>query len=287
MNNQLIESINRCKLLPYLINIGIDVEVIKNEIVENIDEKEIELFVNRSHQLLSPNAYIESMVFKHVCEYLYEDYKDSVIFENDIKLDIKTVIATSRSLIQRPNITKPSNVVEGFKEPDHKDGFVIISRFERELITERHEGRRQQKGNTVFEGLLPYKIETNPLVDESPTHHIWENNYYVGEPFIQGFYANFNSIEAQFVLWMNSLLLEMLELELDNYNNGLRALNSNNEVVLQFRYWRDQLIGNGASFVGMDSNIAKLEGCDLVLRDDYFNKLKQIIPDIVYYTKVI
>jgi hypothetical protein len=287
MSDQLIECINRSKFLLHLTNIGIDIEATKDAAVESVDENEIEPFANRSHQLLSPNIYVESLVFKHVCQYLYEEYKDSVIFENDIKLDIKTIIATSRSLIQRPNITNPSNVVEGFKEPDHKDDFVIISRFERELITERHEGRRKQKGNTVFEGLLPYGIEINPLVDKSPTHHIWENNYYFGEPFIQGFYANFNSIEAQYVLWMNSLLLNMLELKLDNYNNGLRALNSNNEIILQFRYWRDQLIGNGNSFVGTDSNIAKLEGCDLILREDYFEGLKQIIPDVVFYTKKI
>lgn len=287
MSEQLIESIKRSKFLLYLTDIGIDIETAKNAAVESIDENEIDFFANRSLQLLSPNVYVENLVFKHVCQYLYEEYKDSVIFEKDIKLDIKTIIATSKSLIQRPNITKPSNVVEGFKEPDYKDGFVIISRFERELITERHEGIRQQKSNAVFEGLLPYEIEINPLVDKSPTHHIWENNYYYDKPFIQGFYANFNSIEAQYVLWMNSLLLDMLELELDSYSNGLRALNSNNEIIIKFRYWRDQLIGNGASFVGLDSNIAKLEGCDLVLREDYFNKLKQIIPDVVYYTKII
>ena len=286
MNDQLIESINRSKFLLYLTNIGIDIEAVKNKAVESIDKNEIDFFANRSHQLLSPNVYVESLVFKHVCQYLYGEYKDSVIFENEIKFDIKTIIATSRSLTQRPKITKPSNVVEGFKEPDHENGFVIISRFERELITERYEGRSQQKGNIIFEGLLPYEIEMNPLVDKSPTHHIWDSNYYFGEPFIQGFYANFNSIEAQYVLWMNSLLLNMLELELDDYNNGLRALNSSKEIILQFRYWRDQLIGNGASFVGMDSNIAKLEGCDLILRKDYYDKLCKIIPDVVFYTHV-
>ena len=79
----------------------------------------------------------------------------------------------------------------------------------------------------------------------------------------------------------------MIRLRLDNYNNGLRALNNNDEIVLQFRYWREQLIGNGASFVVMNLNIAKLEGCDLILRKDYFNKLKKIIPNVVYYSEVI
>lgn len=218
---------------------------------------------------------------------MYEEYKDSVFFENDTKLDIKTIIATSKSLIQRPNIIKPSDVMEGFKEPDYEDGFVIISKFERELITESYQGRGKNKGSIVFAGLLPFEVDINPLVEKSPSNHIWESNYYRGEPFIQGFNASYNSIESQYVLWMNSELLNMLELELDNYSNGLRALDDNNEIILKFRYWRDQLIGNGASFVGTDSNISKLEGCDLILREDYFNKLKKIIPDVVYYTNII
>lgn len=287
MTDRLIESINRSKFLVYLSNIGIDTDVIKNAVIKSIDENEINLFVNRSHQLLSPNVYVESLVFKHVCKYLYEEYKDLVIFENDIMLDIKTIIATSKSLIPRPNITKPSGVEEGFKEPDHENGFVIISRFEKELNIEIHGGRSEKKGCIVVEGLLPYEVEMDPLFDQSQTHDIWANIYCFDEPFIQGFCVNANSIEAQYVLWMNSYLLNMLGLRLDNYNNGLRALNSDNEVVLTFRCWRDQLIGNGSSFVGMDSNIAKLEGCDLILREDYFSKLKKIIPDVVYYTKII
>ncbi len=100
MSDQLIECINRSKFLLHLTNIGIDIEAAKNAAIESVDENEIEPFANRSHQLLSPNIYVESLVFKSVCQYLYEEYKDSVIFENDIRLDIKTIIATSRSLIR-------------------------------------------------------------------------------------------------------------------------------------------------------------------------------------------
>ncbi|MGR5153192.1 hypothetical protein [Photobacterium swingsii] len=287
MNEQILESINRDKYLVYLDKTGIDIDVIKREIIENIDEGEINLFANRYHQRLSPNIYLESLVFKYICKYLHDENKDSMFFDSEIKIDIKTVIATSKSLIQRPCILKPSDVVEGFKDPDYEDGFRVISRFERVLGENSYGKRGEKKAGIILEGLLPYKIETNPLVEKYPSNHIWENSYYLGEPFIQGFNSSFNSIESQYVLWMNSELLNMLGLRLDNYNNGLRALNSNDEIVLIFRFWREQLIGNGSSFVGMDSNIAKLEGCDLVLREDYFHYLKQIIPDVVFYTKVI
>lgn len=287
MNEQILDSISRNKYLVYLDNVGIDVDVIKEKIIKNVNEDEMDLFVNRSHQRLSPNVYLDNLVFKYVCKHLHDEYKSFLIFESEIKLDIKTIIATSKSLIQRPRIRKPSDVVMGFKEPDYEDGFRVISRFERELSENNYGERGESKGSVIFEGLLPYKIELNPLVEKYSSNHIWENSYYLGEPFIQGFNASMNSIESQYVLWMNSELLDMLGLKLDNYNEGLRALNNNDEIVLQFRCWREQLIGNGASFVGMDSNIAKLEGCDLILREDYFNKLKKIIPDVVYYAKVI
>lgn len=287
MNEQILDSISRNKYLVYLDNVGIDIDVIKEEIIKNFNEDEINLFVNRSHQRLSPNMYLDSLVFKYVCKHLHDEYKSSLIFESEIKLDIKTIIATSKSLIQRPRIRKPSDVVMGFKEPDYEDGFRVISRFERELSENNYGERGGSKGSVIFEGLFPYKIEMNPLVEKYSSNHIWENSYYLGEPFIQGFNASMNSIESQYVLWMNSELLDMLGLKLDNYNEGLRALNSNDEIVLQFRCWREQLIGNGASFFGMDSNIAKLEGCDLILREDCFNKLKKIIPAVVYYAKVI
>lgn len=287
MNEQILDSIIRNKYLVYLDNVGIDIDAIKEEIIKNVSEDEIELFVNRSHQRLSPNIYLDSLVFKYACKYLYSEYKTSLIFESEIKLDIKTIIATSKSLIQRPKIRKPSDVVMGFKEPDYEDGFRMISRFERELSENNYGEKAESKGGVIFEGLLPYKIEINPLVEKYSSNHIWENSYYLGEPFIQGFNASINSIESQYVLWINSELLNMLGLKLDNYNEGLRALNSNDEIVLQFRCWREQLIGNGSSFVGMDSNMAKFEGCDLILREDYFNKLKTIVPNLAYYSEVI
>lgn len=286
MNKQILDSINRNKYLVYLDDLGVDIDVIKVEILENINEDGMDVFVNRSHQRLSPNIYLDSLVFEYVCKYLYDEYKTSVVFENEVKLDIKTIIATSRALIQRPSILKPSDVVGGFKEPDYEDGFRVISRFEREISVNNYGKRGGNKDGAVFEGLLPYEIEINPLVEKYSSNYIWENSY-LEKPFIQGFNASVNSIGSQYVLWMNSELLNMLGLKLDNYNNGLRALNSNDEIILMFRCWRDQLIGNGASFVGADSNIAKLEGCDLVLREDYFSKLKKIIPNLAYFTNVL
>lgn len=287
MNKQIIDSINRNRYIVYFDNIGIDVAEIKDEVLENFSENEFEKFINRSHQLLSPNVCLDSIVFMCVFKLLHSKYKGSMVFDNELKLDVKTVIATSQSLIQRPCMAKPSELKEGFKEPAYEDGFRVISRFERELSENHYGVRGKNKGGVIFEGLLPYEVETNPLVEKLASNHIWTNSYYRGVPVIQGFNSSINSMETQCVLWMNSQLLDILGLKIDCYRNGLMALDVNNEIVLKFRCWRDNLIGNGSSFVGIDSNIAKLEGSDLILREDYFNRLKEIIPSVVYYSKVL
>ena len=94
-----------------------------------------------------------------------------------------------------------------------------------------------------------------------------------------------NSIETTHILWLNSYFIKEFSLKLDSFNKGLRAINENNEVVLEFRQWRKDLIGNSNSFVGEDSNIAKLEGSELLLREDYFNLLKNSIPNLVFIAK--
>lgn len=286
MNKQVLNEINNNKFIVYLEEIGIEVSSLKNAILKNYNEGELEPFINRSKNRLSPNVYIEKLVFEEVCQYLFKEYKDSVIFEEEVKLDIKTIIATSKSLIQRPEITKPSNKISGFYEPSYEGDFRIISRFERELSQTNYMDEILNKGGVVFEGLLPVEIEAFPMDQESPSNGIWNKDYCIGTPFIQGFNSNFNGLETQCVLWLNSDLINKLRLRLDHFNNGLRALNEDNEVILNFRYWRKQLIGNGVSFIGANSNIAVLEGCDLLMRDDYFNKLKLMIPDLVYYIDV-
>ena len=92
MNEQILDSISRNKYLVYLDNVGIDIDVIKEEIIKNVNEDEMELFVNRYHQRLSPNVYLDSLVFKYVCKHLHDEYKSSLIFESEIKLDINYLI---------------------------------------------------------------------------------------------------------------------------------------------------------------------------------------------------
>lgn len=284
MFDKVKDSIKRNKYIMYLNYIGIGTEEIFENIRTNVEENRYaleEIFSNRSYQMLSPNIVLEDITFSEVNKYLYDNYNKSVVFEEHTKLDLKTLIATNNSMIERPSTKRPSESEEGIKtELEFEDSFVRIAKFENEL---KGDGFGRKRQTLIFEG-LSISNEENPFVQFLPSFLIWKNAFYYGESFIIGFIKNFNSIESDNVLWLQQEFIDRLELKLDNFNNGLRALNDNNEVVLEFRNWRDDLIGNGASFVGQDSNIAKLEGCDLILREDYFIKLKELLGDIEFYS---
>lgn len=287
MNSDIIRLINSSKFIKYLESLGVDTDDVKRKIKIHFNEDEFQHFINRTCGMLSPNTYIYDLVFTNINEFLYQQYSESIIFEGDGKIDVKTMIATSNSLVSRPEIVNPLDKSTGFSTPDELNDFVVIARFERQF-----EGRdygRDTKSNkaVVCEGCLPKKIKMNPLSRFPDTQSIWTHEYCNGSAAIQGFCINENSLEAAQVIWMNSELLSMLGLRLDRYDNGLRALNDNGEAVLIYRCWRESLIGNGPAFVGLDANISMLEGCDLILRKDFYEELKKIIPEMTFYTEIL
>ena len=277
------------KYILYLDSIGIETE----EIIEKIKIKVKKdgnildnIFSNRSYKMLSPNIFLENIIFEEVNKFLFKKYNESVIFDEEVNLDIKSIIATQNSIIDRPDIKKPSEAKEGFiEEFNTEDNFVRIARFENEIIEESH-GMGRKGQSIIFEGIIPFRVNIKPFSEQEPSSYIWDNVFYKSEPRnILGFCKSFNSIESNNILWLNSYFIEIFELKIDNYNKGLRAINKYNEIILEFRQWRKDLIGNGASFVGQDSNIAKLEGCDLLLRKDYFEELKKIFPELIIIIK--
>lgn len=285
MYETLKETILRNNYIAYLKYLNIDIDEILDDIKNRLDERNLfSVFENRSYNMLSPNIILENIIFEEVNKYLFSNNYDLHLFQKNIEIDIKTLIASQNSIIQRPKIKKPSEMEEGFQiELENENGFIHIARFENEII-EKERGWGRQGQTIIFEGLSIYG-DDYPFFEELPSSLIWNNALHSEYPFIIWFGNKFNSIEADNVLWINSILQNDLGLVLDYFNNGLQALNANQEIVLKFRQWRSELVGNGASFIGQDSNIAKLEGCDLILREDYYEKLKNIIPNMQFYSK--
>lgn len=286
MYERLKDIIYKNHYIRYLKHLGIDSSGILNNIEYILDDKNLfSIYENTIYSMLSPNIILENIIFEEVNKYLFLKGYELDLFKRDIEIDIKTLIATQNSIIERPKLKRPYSSEEGFKyNLENENGFIPIARFENEMV--ENENGWGRKGQTIlFEGLSIFG-KKDPFFKGLPSSLIWNNAlYYPNYPFIIWFENNFNSVESNNILWINSLLQNNLGLILDNWNNGLQALNENKEVVLKFRQWRSKLVGNGASFVGQDSNISKLDGCDLMIRHDYYEKLKLIFPTIEFYSK--
>lgn len=277
------DIVNSNDYIRYLDHFKIDTLDLKKEIQEEINSKQniFEEFWNRSKELSSPNINLENIIFEKANNYIYKYLLNEFQFDITFKLDMQSLIASKNSLIERPKIKRPSEVDKGMQEDTKKiENFVQIARFENELEISSFGSKKTQ--HNLFEGLTPIDDE-NPFFQYLPSALIWlDAFYYPKEEKILGLYKNFNSIEPKYILWMNSLVLNDLGLKLDHWNNGLKAVNNNGDIILEFRCWRDELIDNGASFVGIDSNIVRLEGCDLILREDYIEKLQSIVGKLFF-----
>ena len=255
----------------------------KENIQNKIDAKKdiFNLFWNRIHSISSPNINLENIIFEEANKFIYLKYKDQIELDIILKQDLKSLIATKNSLIQRPSFLRPSKLGNNIEVDFTEVGeYVRIAKFEHELVVNDFGENRQQ--HIVFEGITPLEKE-NPFFEYLPSSLIWLDAFYYGtERRIIGFCKKFNSIESKYLIWIDSIKLEHLGLILDNYNNGLRALNNRGEVVLKFGYWKENFLNNSASFTNLDNNIAKLEGCELLLRRDYLNLLKALIPNLKY-----
>lgn len=282
------EIVNLNDYIKYLEYLNIDTRILKEEIQNKIEQEKgvFETYWNSIHSLSSPNINLENIVFEESNKFILHNCENEFDFDISFKLDMVSLVATKCSYIERPNFKNPSEIAIGIKSSLGKeDNFIRVAKFEAELLLGDY--RTDTKQYRIFEGLTPLK-DSNPFFHYLPSSLIWKDAfYYAEEERIIGLCENFNTVEAKYILWINSIILQYLGLRLDDFNKGLRALNSSNEVILEFRQWRKDLIGNSNSFVGQDSNIAKLEGCELLLREDYFETLKLLMPHLVFFTKKI
>lgn len=272
------------KYILYLDSIGIETKLIKDKIHSRLNQDEnrkkvFNAFGNRVHELTSFNIYVENCIFEELNFYLNKKYKEEIIFEEDVRLDIKTLIAIKNSEIERPNISMPFDLLDGVSQIEKINDFIRIARFENQLIFDNY---RIIGNNIIFQGISSQK-QVRQLFFDCSSNLIWEDEFLTDNRYkLIGFQKQFHSIEAKYILWIDSALLHMLDLKLENHNHGLLAINEFGETIIQFRSWREDLIGSD-----MNDNVAKLEGCDLIIREDYFDKLQEIVGELFYITRKI
>jgi hypothetical protein len=90
--------------------------------------------------------------------------------------------------------------------------------------------------------------------------------------------SNFNDrygMEKSKTLWLNQNIFDTLELHIDHYLNGFQALNSNDELVLKYNSWCTDYVA-WDDYNSINDEIPRLDGAELLLRKDYFDKISDL-----------
>ncbi|MFH0974951.1 MAG: ATP-binding protein [Spirochaetota bacterium] len=244
----------------------------------------LDLYGNRMREWSVNNLYFSDYLLELINEDFYnafKSYPDSNLVYNDIKIDIKTIIAQYLSLNTRPKDLKKYSEYEGnglytsTSEISINEGWVRIGHFENELVEKEHYKLENYK---IFGGIT-FNSDNKPIFPFSTYRldmpKIWENIYpdYENQETIV-----FSLIQKQFqfedfkILWLNPILVSNFKLNVCNFLSGLRATNDNGEIILKFNSWYTSYIASDR----MDDiiqEIPKLDGSELLIREDYFKKI--------------
>lgn len=268
-------------------------------IVQKYDEEFLDIYANRIHKRYIRNLYHSNYLLELINTDLYADlYKigNSNKVIDELKIDIKLVAAQMSSNNNRPkNLIRASQLQTEFEKREIDSigkQWIRIGYYENELF-EGDSRRDELKNYKIFGGI---HFET-PVRQKFPfcqypleSQTIWDN---ASEVPIDSHLINYmilhnDTLESHKILWLNPNLIAKLGLKPIHFLKGLAAENKNGELVLKYNCWRCDYVNYG-DFSSMNDEIPKLEGCELLMRRDIFEKVCSLFVNkpAYYILKVI
>ncbi len=265
---------------------GIDLEPVFSKHMAGFRRKYGHLFESywsRVHQMSVPNIFIAEYFLELMNTDLYNHYKSwqriehKAVFKYATFIDTEAMVAFGNSFTFRPvDLPKPFEfkddytIVEAMIESD----WVRLAHFEKSLKEER--GGRYRPVNSygaiIFsdtaEEIMPYSTyRTFPF-------YIWDDMVpdFDYEHVIVFSFSQEDQLEYYKLLWLNPTIVKSLGLTVKINEAGLVATNESNEVVLKMRTWMMSYLGSSYGS-RLSEEIPKLAGTDLIIREDYFNKI--------------
>jgi len=254
----------------------------------------LEIYGNRMSERTVSNIYFSDYLLELLNNEYYEklnSYANSQDVFESIKIDIKSIVAQYLSMDVRPDSLKRASNYDNYAAFNEEvfideNGWVRIAHFEHELIKKEHYKLIDSKifGGVVFnEGIsmeFPYSAYRLAM------DLLWDENYVdfpIEKTPIFSFIQNQFQFEYYKILWLNPSIMEVLELHFGNFKDGIVAYNSNNEKVLRLKTWQTEYVALGYD-ANIQDEIPKLDGSELVMREDYFKKLCDIYDDKPKYS---
>ena len=278
---------------------GIDIKQAFSKFINSFQEKYedyFELYANRVYKKTVSHIYAAEYMLKIMNEDHYDEFRNWSDFESAESLNYgiflaKDAIATyGNSFGARPDdLKKPYEMTDGFSElpPDESKDWVRIA----------HQENAFEKGS-VFK-LTPYKSYGGVVFSSSfknsipysdyalfPFQFWWnkEMDLEIDGKVIFGILQD-DPIEYFKLLWLNPMLVRLLALTTKRTHLGLVAVNESNEVVLRMRTWCCEYLGDRLQ-TRLSDEIPMQTGTDLIMRKDYFQKLKEYFDEKPIYHSI-
>lgn len=201
---------------------------------------------------------------------------------NQMKIDSKIIIAQTNSLILRPkDIIEPieyqSNLVKDIEITS--DWFVRVMHYEKQLFT-KDKYNESYKEYSVYWSVFFWKevdidIEIKKLMDlhnSLDIKSIYDRDLWIFPHYEEllpiSYIEKFDMLENYKILWLSNYLLDKLDLEIWPYYRGLYATNSQWEIIVKYNQWYSNYM-----WLELNKEIPKLDGAELLIRKDYFDKI--------------
>jgi len=264
---------------------GIDVRNIFGKFKETFSNKYqeyLELYGNRMHKQMVNNIYASDYLLELINIDHYNALKKFVnnfdVYE-DLKIDVRSIIGQHISSSIRPKTLKKSSEYEEkfhfSNKIQNSNGWVRLAHFECEL----RKGNNYELMNSKIFGGITFQRDNKPIFPYAGyklnMDYLWDEfspNYEIKDTIIFSFIQKEFQIEDFKILWLNPVIVEMLELNVSEFHSGLHAMNDEGEVVLKFNSWCADYIASDYSD-DIRHEIPKLDGSELVIREDYFKRI--------------
>lgn len=247
-----------------------------------------ELYYSRVNKVFVSNLYSPNYILKLINEKLYNDFREFESFYGSevyrlLRVKDKELISQYLSTSSRPlNLKKPSDleVSELSCDITITDGWVRLGLLEQEYYQEKFLEDftvRKTFGGVIFSDIGSHALPCSNLI---LNFDMYNSKDVRRLPDFDGYSVLFDlhtddMAEPLKLIWLHPMLFSTLNLKMSNLEDGIYALDSKGEIVLKYNAWRENYMGDS-----FNDEIPKLDGSELLIREDYFVKLCSIYSDL-------
>ena len=276
---------------PMLVS-GIDLEPVFRKYKAGFQRKYqdlFELYQNRTRQQWASHVYSSDFFLELINIDLYnalrqwQQVDDEDILKYSCLIDTTSMIVYGKCFTFRPNdLMKPFDLSYEYEQVEilPESEWIRLAHCEKAL---KDDGILRTRPVTSYGGVLYSNTTTKVLPYSSYSlfpFYLWTDHGHTFKYNEEVVFAVFQDDALEFykILWLNPTIAKSLGLLTKITNSGLVGITESGEIVLRMRTWLTDYFGDGMHS-RLSDEIPRYEGTDLIIRNDYFQKLSKMFKN--------